>query len=80
MQEINAEYDRLFPMFQSKSEVKNEQFETATEYKDVINKIIHLNVNIEICGIYVWVSGNTKPVKEVLKQAGFYWASHKMAW
>lgn len=37
-------------------------------------------LEIEICGTWVWVSGDTKPVKEGLKAAGFRWAPKKMKW
>lgn len=46
-----------------------------------INKIIHIpGITIEVCGIWVWVSGDTKPIKDQLKQAGFLWHSKKGMW
>lgn len=37
-------------------------------------------IALEVCGAWLWVSGNTKPHKEVFKKAGFFWASKKMQW
>ena len=48
--------------------------------REAINNIINLNVNIEICGTWIWISGNTYKVKEELKAAGFKWCSNKKMW
>ncbi len=46
-----------------------------------IQEIITLEgITIELCGAWIWVTGNTRPVKEVLKAAGYVWASKKGAW
>lgn len=87
MKEINAEYDVVF------AKVKNsftsadgriyqkENTETVEEFKDIINKIITFkNCKIEIIGTWVWVSGNTKYYKEILKSLKFKWISNKKAW
>ena len=37
-------------------------------------------VTIEVCGIWVWLSGNTKTHKDAIKEAGYKWASKKMQW
>ena len=48
--------------------------------KEAITKISHLGLTIEVCGSWVWVSGDTKPHKEALKEAGFKWAPKKSMW
>jgi DnaJ domain len=57
---------------------------TQQNYDEAINQalnaIINLGLTIEVCGAWVWVSGNTKPHKDILKQAGFQWAPKKMQW
>lgn len=50
------------------------------EINEALNKIIHLGLTIEICGSWVWVSGDTRPHKDTLKEAGFKWAPKKMMW
>ena len=43
--------------------------------------IQHLpGVKITLAGVWLWVVGDTKPVKEELKAAGFTWARKKQAW
>lgn len=45
-----------------------------------LNAIINLGLHVEICGCWIWVSGDTRSHKEALKQAGFLWALKKKAW
>ena len=35
---------------------------------------------VEICGSWVWVGGNTKQYKDVLKAAGYRWGRQKAKW
>ena len=35
---------------------------------------------VELCGEWIWVSGETKIVKEHLKSAGFSWSKPKCSW
>ena len=53
-------------------------------YGEVLNKalnvVVNLGLDIEVCGVWVWVSGNTKPHKETLKAGGYLWAPKKMQW
>ncbi len=46
-----------------------------------LNAIIALTgLNIEVCGAWVWVSGETRRHKEALKAANFKYASQKQRW
>jgi hypothetical protein len=58
--------------------------DTQKNYGDALNTalnaIIHLGLTLEICGVWCWVSGDTKPHKEVLKAAGFLWSPKKLRW
>ncbi|MEY8215542.1 MAG: J domain-containing protein [Colwellia sp.] len=48
---------------------------------EALNAIINLTgLDIEICGAWVWVSGNTIEHKEEIKAAGFKWAKVKKMW
>jgi hypothetical protein len=50
---------------------------------DAINAIINLKgIDIEICGAWVWVTGDTKPHAKALGKngAGFFYASKKQSW
>ncbi len=57
------------------------------DYGDLLNeallKVIDLpNIEIEVCGAWIWITGDTKPHSQVLgkKGAGFWWAKKKKAW
>lgn len=81
MQEINAEYDRAFKLVQAGRKAKGEKFDEAERpesFREVLSKIINLvDVDIEICGSWIWVGGNTKANKETLKELKFTWAKKK---
>ena len=47
----------------------------------IINSVIAMDgVELELCGLWLWLSGNTKPHKEEIKKLGFKWASKKKKW
>jgi len=51
------------------------------ELEKIISKILHFeNITIEVVGSWIWLSGETKAIKESLKDLGFKWASKKMQW
>lgn len=63
----------------------DEQFEQtiadSAAYKQAIDGIINLDgITIELVGNWVWVTGNTYPVRENIKAAGFVFAGKKKAW
>ncbi len=37
-------------------------------------------IEIELCGTWLWVTGETRPVADVLKRNTFRWARRKQAW
>ena len=37
-------------------------------------------IKVELCGAWLWVTGDTRPVKDTLKEAGFKWAPKKKQW
>lgn len=50
------------------------------ELNEALNAIINLGLDIEICGSWIWVSGDTRPHKDILKAAGYRWAPKKLMW
>jgi len=51
------------------------------ELEKVISKILHFeNIIIEVVGSWIWLSGDTKHIKETLKELNFKWASKKKMW
>ena len=83
-QEINAEYDRLFDVL-SKEQGTDEHestYDKAEEnkaFKEVLNKIIFINADIEIIGSWIWIQGGYN-YREMLKAIGFKYAPKKKAW
>ena len=78
MQAINAAYKLL-------SDYTGTVNTAANGYGDMLNTAINSiitcpNIIIEVCGNWVWVSGDTKANKEILKAAGYKYASVKKMW
>lgn len=91
MQEINAEYDFLFGILPNvKMEENPEEGPKANQtyhkgmtdtLKEVIKNVsIIPGIDIEICGSWIWVSGNTYPVRDRLKELNFKFSSKKKMW
>lgn len=61
--------------------IKAEQTNYADVLNDALNCVFSLQgIVIEICGAWLWITGNTKEHKDTLKDSGFKWASKKKAW
>ena len=55
--------------------------ETAEDFMEIINELIRLrNIRVEICGSWIWCSGDTKPYRSILKKLHFRWSKSKSAW
>lgn len=51
------------------------------ELEKVISKILHFeHIVIEVVGSWIWVSGDTRHIKETLKELNFKWANKKKLW
>jgi hypothetical protein len=56
-------------------------FKIDLDLEKIISKILHFeNITIELVGSWIWLSGDTKEIKEKLKELGFKWASKKKMW
>ncbi len=94
MKEINALYDTLVAQAQRqerprKPDETQERADSRYAYyeqgdtlvREKIMAIVHLEgLEIEICGWWIWVGGNTREHKEVLKAAGYRWSGQKARW
>lgn len=85
MKDINAEYDEVFATL--KTSYNNEASDTrqttemAEDYRTIIETLLNLEgIDLELCGNWIWVSGDTKTHKDTLKQLGMLWASKKKMW
>lgn len=85
MKEIHAEHDRLFEALKAKhnsaADEHHQTTETAAEFRDIIDALLKLDgLIVELCGSWLWISGNTKEHKEALKAAGCRWSNNKKMW
>jgi len=79
MKAVNVAYETLKD-FTGTAEGE-EQSNYADALNDALNAIIDLDgLDIEICGAWLWVGGNTREHKEALKAHGFRYASKKKKW
>lgn len=86
-QRMQAEFETAFSRLKSVHvNAQGERYEKATEetaqeYMDMISKLLRMpGVNTELCGSWLWCTGNTKAHKEELKAMGFKWSNGKKAW
>jgi DnaJ-class molecular chaperone len=95
-QQINMEYDNFFKILKDRHEKEKQtnsnteksnydnmkyDFTENKKLREVLEKIITFtDINIEICGGWIWVDGNTYQYKEALKKIGFKWAREKKMW
>ena len=85
MKEINNEHDRLFEELKAKHNAKADEFhqttETAEEFRKIIEALLNLDgLVVELCGSWLWISGQTMKHKDALKAAGCRWSSNKKMW
>jgi len=60
---------------------EKETEETPEQYADIINALLRCpGLVIELCGSWLWVTGNTKDHKDILKELHFRWSKNKAAW
>ena len=85
MAAINAQYETVLTgayqrAGKSISEI-DELIANDSVLREKLNAIImHEGINVEICGRWIWVTGDTRPVKDLIKAAGFRWAKNKACW
>lgn len=85
MKEINAEYDAVFSQMSRENKADGECFTEKdkaedTALREVLQKIIHINADIEIVGNWLWVEKGSYEYRQLLKEVGFHYASRKRAW
>lgn len=85
MKEINNQYEKVMEgayqrAGKSITEIE-ELLKNDAELRDKLSKIITLEgLDIEICGSWLWITGDTKTYREIFKTLQFFWANQKKAW
>lgn len=85
MKAINAEHDALFEQLKRTHNETADEYhqttETAEEFRDIIAHLLKLDgLEIELCGSWLWIGGNTRANKDALKAAGCRWSNNKKLW
>jgi len=90
MQEINAEYDRMFLLLKAKQNTManddetgrtRKTTETPEEFRAVVEALLGLDgIEVELCGAWLWISGDTYQHREALKACGCLWSRSKQRW
>jgi len=85
MQEINNEYDFICAKILKGENLSdadfNDAFNISQLFKEKIDALINIEgLTIEIVGVWLWVTGETRVNSQLLKTLGFFWASKKLAW
>ena len=88
MKLINASYTALQEFFDKNPESENVSFygeDQNYNYGEAINEALNVvlnlsGVSVELCGAWLWIGGETKEHKDILKNAGFKWANKKKMW
>ncbi len=91
MQQVNAEWDYLrkhnYNIHETKDgntytdQTQDAPDEVTNRFVEIIEKLINLEgLEIEICGSFLWVGGNTYEHRAAIKELGFRWANKKKMW
>lgn len=79
MKAVNEAYEVL-KGYEGKIEKDSSQ-NYGEDLIEALNAIVALQgLVIEVCGAWVWVTGNTKEHKDIIKAAGYKWSKKKAAW
>lgn len=94
MKAINIEFTRLFEILKTRqNETAKEEHsrgnwkgchettETPDEFIEIVEKLSRIQgINIELCGAWLWISGDTLRNQRALKACGCLWSSNKKMW
>ena len=74
MQEINNEHDALFEQLKRQHNASADEYhqttETAEEFREILAVLLGLpGLTVELCGSWLWISGETRQNKDALKAA-----------
>lgn len=77
--EVEGEYQSLLKRFMSSV---NNQKKNGKEFtqEEILEKLAHLNLDVEVCGKWVWVHGNTRPHRDFLKKLNMRFSPGKKCW
>ena len=85
MQRINADYTVMMEKLKAAHNANADEFHQVTEapedFIEIISALLKLDgLEVELCGSWLWIGGNTKAHKDELKKAGCRWSNNKKLW
>ena len=91
MKAINVEYDKLFAKFKDIKRSLKEEEETYTSkhetkeapemFRTILEALLNLDsLTVELVGSWIWITGDTKKHKDILKSLGCRYSPKKFAW
>lgn len=87
MAAINAEYDELARKLPNETkdgktyQPSEEEIEAPEKFREAVAATLNMDgVTVELCGRWLWVTGNTFPNRDRLKAAGYRFSHSKTAW
>lgn len=85
MKEINNQYDQVLQgIYQKSGKSITEIEELLADSLEMRNKLCEIvgfpGLIVELCGSWIWITGETRAMKDNLKSCGFSWAPKKLAW
>lgn len=91
MQKINAEYHLSLKMMDGRESIGTDEKKHTYKYDEskeqaIMDKIGELlglritGIEIALIGMWVWITGDTKPHKDALKGAGCMWHTKRKCW
>lgn len=85
MQAINGEYSEAFARLKAQhnaaADEAHQTTETPEEFITIISQLLRFpGLIVELCGSWLWITGETYAIKDQLKAAGCRWSSSKKAW
>ena len=87
LKEINVEFKTWWKEFKNIHQTTEghtytkENNENIEAFMDILSKLSrHQGLKVDLCGSWLWISGNTFPVRESLKAYGCQWSVSKKKW
>lgn len=85
MKAINDAHDKRFEelkkLHNATHDEAHQTTETPEEFREIIEALLKLDgLEVELCGCWLWIGGNTREHKEALKAAGCHWCNTKKLW
>lgn len=89
MKAINIEHDKVFEVLKRKQNLAaevpdsgvRETTESPEEFRNIVEALLKIKgIEVELCGSWLWISGDTYESKDALRACGCKWSRSKRRW